>query len=524
MIIMDGIGIGKNDESNAVFTARTPVLDRSTTIPLKTTLITHGSSVGLPSDNDMGNSEVGHNALGAGRIFDQGSKLVKKSIESGTLFKTDLWKKIIDKGKNGRTVHFIGLLSDGNVHSHIDHLLALLNECAAQDVRNVRIHTLTDGRDVGGRSAPEYLNKTEALLSTISDSNGFDYKIASGGGRMKVTMDRYKADWDIVKCGWDTHVRGIGRQFKSALEAIETLYSEDSEVIDQFLDPFVVVSDEGEPVGKIVDGDVVIFFNFRGDRAIEISQAFEDPDFNEFDRVANPDVFYAGMLEYDGGLHIPKNYLVSPPHIDRSISEYLCAERVTSFAISETQKYGHVTYLWNGNKSGYVNESLETYVEIPSDKIQFDKAPKMKAYEITEKTIELLESEKYRFGRVNFPNGDMVGHTGVFDAAVSAVEAVDECVGRLLVTIEKLKGVALVTADHGNSDQMFKIVHDEKVVITSHSLNPVWLFIHDPLYSGEYRMADFKKRGLTNITGTILNLLGYENVEDYDRPLIDFDE
>ncbi len=523
MIIMDGVGIGKKDESDAVFTARTPVLDWLATTPLKTTLKTHGTSVGLLSEDDMGNSEVGHNALGAGRIFDQGAKLVKKSIESGILIRTDLWKKIIDKGKQGRTVHFIGLLSDGNVHSHIDHLLALLKECAAQDVRNVRIHTLTDGRDVGGRSAPDYLKKTEALLSMISNSNGFDYKIASGGGRMKVTMDRYKADWDIVKCGWDAHVRGVGRQFKSALEAVETLYSEDSEVIDQFLDPFVVVSDEGEPVGKIVDGDVVIFFNFRGDRAIEISQAFEDPEFHEFDKVVSPDVFYAGMLEYDGDLHIPKNYLVPPPHIDRSVSEYLCAEKVTSFAISETQKYGHVTYFWNGNKSGYVNESLETYVEIPSDKIQFDKAPKMKAYEITDKTIELLESEQYRFGRVNFPNGDMVGHTGVFDAAVSAVESVDECVGRLLETIEKLKGVAIVTADHGNSDQMFKIVKGEKMIITSHSLNPVWFFIHDPLYDGEFRMADFEKRGLTNVTGTILNLLGYENVEDYDRPLIEFD-
>ena len=520
VIIMDGIGIGKNDDSNAVFLAKTPTLDQLSTIELKTKLKAHGPAVGLPSDDDMGNSEVGHNALGAGRIFEQGAKLVNKAIATGKIYQTEIWKKIASLGLSGGTVHFIGLLSDGNVHSHIDHLFALIQECARTGINRVRLHPLLDGRDVGERSAPQYLVPTEKLLTNISNEKGFDYKIASGGGRMYVTMDRYKADWNIVKRGWDTHVLGIGRKFRSASEAVQTMYDEDQKVNDQFLGPFVIVDDAGEPVGKIRDGDAVIFFNFRGDRAIEISTAFENPHFTEFDRVNVPNVFYAGMLEYDGDLHIPKHYLVPPPHIDRTVGEYLCAEKVTSFAISETQKFGHVTYFWNGNRSGYIDEKLEKYVEIPSDRIQFDQAPKMKAYEITEKTIELLTSGRYRWGRVNFANGDMVGHTGVMEATITAVETVDECVGKLLNVIEQLKGIAVVTADHGNADEMFTFVKGVKMIKTAHTLNPVPFYIYDPLYKGEYVMADIEKPGLANVTGTLLNLLGFENVEDYEKPLI----
>lgn len=521
LIIMDGIGIGKNDDSNAVYLAKTPTLDRLMLISSKTQLKAHGTAVGLPSDIDMGNSEVGHNALGAGRVFDQGAKLVNKSIESGEIFSTGTWREIIGRGKNGGTIHFIGLLSDGNVHSHIDQLFALINKCADSGVKSVRLHTLLDGRDVGERTALSYMKPTEELLHKISSEKNFDYKIASGGGRMKVTMDRYKADWDIVKKGWDAHVHGIGRQFRSASEAIRTFYDEDPNVNDQLLDSFVIVSEDGKPVGQIKDGDAVVFFNFRGDRAIEISQAFEEPDFNEFDRGNVPQVLYAGMLEYDGDLHIPKRYLVQPPNIDRTISEYLCAEKVTSFAISETQKFGHVTYFWNGNRSGYIDKSLETYVEIPSDKIEFDKAPKMKAHEITEKTIELLREGTYRFGRLNFANGDMVGHTGVMEAAITAVETVDECVGKLLEVIERLHGVAIVTADHGNSDEMFTIVKGKKLIRTAHTLNPVPFFIYDPHFQGEYKMASDANPALSNAAGTILNLLGFENVEDYDQSLIE---
>ncbi len=519
---MDGVGLGKEYEGNAVFKAKTPVLDKLFQSPLFTKLKAHGPAVGLPSDDDMGNSEVGHNALGAGRIFIQGAKLVNKSIESGDIYKSDVWKNVIKSGKNGGTVHFLGLLSDGNVHSHIKHLFALINKCAEEGIKEVRIHTLLDGRDVPGRTALDYIKPTVELLDKISNENGFDYKIASGGGRMKVTMDRYNADWEIVKRGWDAHVRGIGRKFSSAEEAVKTMYAEDEKMIDQYLDPFVIVDSGNNPVGKIKDSDAVVFFNFRGDRAIEISKAFENKSFDKFNRVEFPNVYYTGMMEYDGDTHIPKNYLVQPPVIDRSISEYLCAEGITSFAISETQKFGHVTYFWNGNKSGYVNKELESYIEIPSDKIEFDKAPQMKAHEIAEKSKELLKSGKYKFGRLNFANGDMVGHTGNLEAAIVAVETTDKYVGELLEVIDELNGIALVTADHGNSDEMFTVKDGKKTPKTSHTLNPVPFIIYDPGYNGEYKMAGIKNPGLTNIASTILNLLGYKKVEDYDESLISF--
>lgn len=520
LVIMDGVGFGKNDESDGVYLAKTPNLDKLLQLPNQTRLKAHGTAVGLPTDDDMGNSEVGHNALGAGRVFAQGAKLVNKSIENGKIFKTENWNKIIEQSKSGGTVHFIGLLSDGNVHSHIKQLFTLINKCAEEGVSKLRLHALLDGRDVPGRSAPNYIKPTEELFNKISAEKGYDYNFGSGGGRMITTMDRYDADWDIVKRGWEAHVLGIGRKFKSAGEAIDTYYAE-SDKIDQYLDPFVIVDNNEKPIGTIEDGDAVVMFNFRGDRAIEISKAFEEDNFTKFNRVRVPKVFYVGMMEYDGDLHIPKNYLVKPPQIDRSISEYMCAEGINTFAISETQKFGHVTYFWNGNKSGYVCEDQEIYIEIPSDKIEFDKAPRMKADEITEKTIELLRSGKFQFGRINYPNGDMVGHTGVVDAVIKAVEAVDEGLGKLLPVIDELGGIALITADHGNADEMFTEKNGVRTPKTSHTLNPVPFIIYDPNFNGEYKMAEIDTPGLTNIAGTILNLLGYENIEDYDQSLID---
>jgi len=526
LIIMDGVGIGKNDESNALYVAKVPCLNELFKSPLYTTLQAHGTAVGLPSDEDMGNSEVGHNALGAGRVFAQGAKLVNAAIENGSIFKTPIWKDLVLRGTRdeGRgTFHFIGLLSDGNVHSHIDQLLAMVNELAKEGVKRVRVHALLDGRDVPAKSALTYLKKTDEALRKINDEKGYDYRIASGGGRMITTMDRYNADWSVVKRGWDTHVLGKGRQFSNAEEAVETYYKEDPKMTDQYMAPFVVAED-GEPVGKIMDGDSVVFFNFRGDRAIEISRAFDEKGFKEFDREYCPDVLYAGMMEYDGDTHIPKHYLVSPPEIDRTVSEYLCSTGIRMFAISETQKFGHVTYFWNGNKSGYVCPEREEYFEIPSDKIQFDKAPKMKALEITDKVVELLDGKKFGFGRLNFANGDMVGHTAVVDAVVTAIETVDSCVARLLDDIKKLEGIAIVTADHGNCDEMFTVNKKtgKKEAKTAHTLNPVPFVIVDPGYKGEYKMRELEKRGLSNVASTILNLLGYEKPDEYDPSLIEF--
>ena len=522
LIIMDGVGLGKADETNAAYLADTPNLDKLFKSDLYTQLRAHGTAVGLPSDDDMGNSEVGHNAMGAGRVFDQGARLVNAALKTGRIFQSEAWDNIIQRSQKGGTVHFIGLLSDGNVHSHIEQLFIMIDKCAELNFKKVRIHPLLDGRDLGERTALDYIIPTEEKLKNISESKGLDYAIASGGGRMKVTMDRYNSDWNIVKRGWEAHVLGEGRKFPSASEAVKTFYAEDPKATDQYLPAFVITDDSGKPVGAIHDGDAVIFFNFRGDRAIEISRAFTEKDFTEFDRGPLPDIFYAGMMEYDGDAHIPPHFLVQPPAIDRVISEYLCAEKVKTFAVSETQKFGHVTYFWNGNRSGYIDESLEKYVEIPSDRIEFDRAPQMKAKEITEAVIDLLKSGNYKFGRTNFPNGDMVGHTGMMEAAIIAVQTVDKCVGELLDVIRETGGIAVITADHGNADEMFTIdKKGAKSVKTAHSLNLVPFIIYDPLYQGEYRMADLKEKGLSNIAATLLNLLGYEKPKDYDPSLIE---
>jgi len=523
LVIMDGVGLGKNDDSDGVFLAKTPCLDELMKSKLYTKLKAHGTAVGMPSDDDMGNSEVGHNALGAGRVFDQGAKLAQRSIESGTIFESDTWKALVERVRSENKIfHFIGLLSDGNVHSHIDQLLALVRRCAEEGVRRVCLHVLLDGRDVYEKSSLSYIEKTENLLKEINGTHkNYDYRIASGGGRMVTTMDRYNADWSIVERGWKAHVLGRGRRFTSAKEAIETYYKEDPKITDQYLDSFVI-EDDGSPVGTIEDGDSVVFINFRGDRAIELSMAFEKQDFDKFDRVRTPDVLFAGMMEYDGDLHIPKHYLVSPPQIEGPVGAYMCANGISTFAISETQKYGHVTYFWNGNKSGYLDEKLETYVEIPSDKIRFDQAPKMKASEITDKTIELLKSGKYKFGRLNYPNGDMVGHTGITEAIIISVEAVDEGVAKLLGVIRELNGIAVVLADHGNADEMFTVKNGKKQVSTAHSLNPVPCIIVDSGYKQEYEMANVPGQGLANVAATLLNLLGFEAPKEYAPSLIRF--
>ncbi|MGI9614445.1 MAG: 2,3-bisphosphoglycerate-independent phosphoglycerate mutase [Acidimicrobiales bacterium] len=520
VVVADGVGVAPPAASNAVHLAHTPTLDALTSSALSTELAAHGTAVGLPSDDDMGNSEVGHNAIGAGRVFAQGAKLVNRALDDGTIFETDVWRETLERVRGGGTLHLLGLHSDGNVHSHTEHLYRLLEQAAVEGVPRARVHLLLDGRDTPARSALDYIEETERVLTSLGERFGVDYRIASGGGRMTITMDRYGADWDMVERGYACHTHGVGRQFGSAAEAVETMYAE-SDDGDQYLDPFVIADPEtGDPVGRMADGDAVIMFNFRGDRAIEISQAYEDDDFVAFDRANRPDVLYAGMLQYDGDALVPKRYLVDPPAIDRTMGEYLCAEGVPSFAVSETQKFGHVTYFWNGNRSGYIDETLETYVEIPSDNIEFNKTPGMKAREITDATIELLRSGRYRFGRINLANGDMVGHTGVLDATTEAMEAIDECMERLLRVIDELDGILIYTADHGNADIMFTESADgTRSPVTSHTLSPVPFVIHDPNYAGEYELSPPEGAGLANIAATVFTLLGFAPPEDYERGL-----
>jgi 2,3-bisphosphoglycerate-independent phosphoglycerate mutase len=521
LVIADGVGIAPPGPANAVTKADTPTLDALSSRGLFTQIRAHGTAVGLPDDSDMGNSEVGHNAMGAGRIFEQGASLVENALATGALFESALWQQIVDRGTSGGTLHFIGLHSDGNVHSHVSHLYRLAERAAREGVSRSRFHLLLDGRDVQARSALTYLQATGTTLTAINDRYNADYQIASGGGRMTITMDRYEADWDMVKRGYDCHVHGIGRPFPSAVEAVETMYRESPDRGDQYLDAFVITDANGSPAGRILDGDAVVFFNFRGDRAIEISLAFEESEFEMFDRGKAPDVLYAGMLQYDGDLEVPRNYLVSPPSIDNTVGEYLCAAGIPSFAISETQKYGHVTYFWNGNRSGYIDEELETYIEIPSDNIEFDQAPVMKAVEITDKTIDLLLSGQYRFGRLNFANGDMVGHTGNIDAAVEAMEAVDRSLARLLEVVEELGGILIYTADHGNVEVMYTEKDGSRMPKTSHTLNPVPLAIIDASGDDAYRLADVPDAGLGNIAATLLNLLGFEAPDGYLPSLIE---
>jgi 2,3-bisphosphoglycerate-independent phosphoglycerate mutase len=523
VVVMDGVGIGRQDESDAVYLARTPTLDRLFATCPHTRLRAHGPAVGLPSWDDMGNSEVGHNAIGAGRVFDQGAKLVNREMATGGIYQTPLWEQIVQGCRTGGALHLIGLLSDGNVHSHIDHLFSMIRKAAEMGVKRLRVHPLLDGRDVGATSALEYVEPLEEMLSGLCRDQGLDYGIASGGGRMITTMDRYQADWTVVERGWQAHVLGESpNRFRTASEAVRSIREREPGVTDQYMPSFVIVDGEDRPVGPILDGDAVVFFNFRGDRAIEISRAFEEDDFRAFDRKRRPKVLYAGMMEYDGDLKIPKKYLVNPPAIDRTLGEYLAASDITQFALSETQKYGHVTYFWNGNRSGYIDESRELYVEIPSDKVPFDQRPWMKAAEIADETMRLLKTGEYRLGRINFANGDMVGHTGNLDAAVLAVEAVDISLKRVLETVEQTGGIALVTADHGNSDEMFTVKNGERIVKTAHTLNPVPLIIYDPGYSGEYNLrSDMQEAGLSNIAATVCRLLGREAPEDFDPSLVD---
>jgi len=526
-IVMDGVGYSANKEGNAVEKAYTPTLDKLFEKYPHTFLKAHGTAVGLPSDDDMGNSEVGHNAIGAGKVYSQGAKLVNESIESGDMYKATGWREIIGNVLNkNSTLHFLGLFSDGNVHSHINHLKAMIKQAKAEGVKKVRIHILLDGRDVGETSALDYVLPFEAFLSDLRDAS-FDVKIASGGGRMNITMDRYEADWSMVERGWNTHVCGIGRQFKSAEEAITT-YRNELKVIDQDL-PAFVIAENGEPVGKIATGDSVIFYNFRGDRAQEISRAFENKDLKKFKREYFPEVCYAGMLQYDGDLHIPSRFLVNPPSIKNTMGELLANLGKKQLAIAETQKFGHVTYFWNGNKNGKFNEKLETYIEVSSDVVPFEQRPWMKAAEVTDKLIEQLENGKYDYVRVNFANGDMVGHTGNLLAAQVAVETVDLCLARLLPVIDKLGGMAIITADHGNADEMFEMKKGQVAynkdgtpkAKTSHTLNPVPCFFYDNTYNaGKYKIKE-GSFGLSNIAASVALLMNVEKPVQWDESIIE---
>ncbi|KAF8397068.1 hypothetical protein HHK36_018706 [Tetracentron sinense] len=555
MVVLDGWGEANPDKYNCIHVAETPTMDSlKKDAPEKWRLVrAHGTAVGLPTEDDMGNSEVGHNALGAGRIFAQGAKLVDFALASGKIYGGEGFSYIKECFDTG-TLHLIGLLSDGGVHSRLDQLQLLLKGASENGAKRIRVHVLTDGRDVLDGSSVGFAETLENDLSKLRE-RGIDAQIASGGGRMYVTMDRYEVvtqtilacsllqnDWDVVKRGWDAQVLGEAPyKFRNGVEAIKKL-REDTKASDQYLPPFVIVDECGKAVGPIVDGDAVVTLNFRADRMVMIAKALEYEDFDKFDRVRFPKIHYAGMLQYDGELKLPNHYLVSPPEIERTSGEYLVHNGVCTFACSETVKFGHVTFFWNGNRSGYFNSEMEEYVEIPSDSgITFNVEPKMKALEIAEKARDAILSRKFHQVRVNLPNSDMVGHTGDIEATVVACKAADEAVKTdsydlmkaliILDAIEQVGGIYVVTADHGNAEDMVKrnktgqplLDKNGKIqILTSHTLQPVPIAIGGPgLAPGVRYRTDVPDGGLANVAATVMNLHGFEAPSDYEPTLIE---
>eukprot|EP00850_Spirogloea_muscicola_P014523 SM000105S13868 [mRNA] locus=s105:140737:143913:- [translate_table: standard] len=562
VIVLDGWGEQIHDQYNATFVAPTPTMDalKQAAPKLWRTVRAHGPAVGLPKEDDMGNSEVGHNALGAGRIFEQGAGLVDNALTTKKLFSGEGFKWLTDCFEKG-TLHLIGLLSDGGVHSRYDQLqegfdtiLSLSNlwsfgEEADQDVswmeqmllkgsaengaKRIRVHFLTDGRDVQDGSSLGFVEQLEKDLEELR-SGGTDAQIASGGGRMYVTMDRYENDWNVVKRGWEAQVLGEApNKFTSAVEALKKLKEADPKVNDQYYPPFVIVDNDGKAVGPIVDGDAVVTFNYRADRMVMLAKALQFEDFDHFDRVRFPKIRYAGMMQYDGELKLPNKFLVSPPEIARTSGEYLAHNGVRTYACSETVKFGHVTFFWNGNRSGYFNQDYETYFEIPSDSdIKFNEKPLMKALEIAKKAKEALQSGKYDHVRVNFPNPDMVGHTGDLEATIEACGVVDKAIKVILDAVEEVGGIFLLTADHGNAEDMVKRhpktgepLKDKAgklQILTAHTCAPVPLAIGGPGLHPDVRLrTDLSEAGLANVAATFINLLGFEAPEDYEPTMIE---
>ncbi len=521
--IMDGVGRGPGDAGDAVHLAHTPNLDALWASAGTRSLRAHGLAVGLPSDDDMGNSEVGHNALGAGRVVRQGAALVQDAFASGALFLGEAWRWVSERPATDatRTLHLCGLLSDGNVHAHIDHVLALIDGAARAGVMRLRVHALADGRDVADPSFERYLIALDGHLQP-HQAAGRDYQLASGGGRMLVTMDRYEADWSIVARGWQAHVQGAAPGFPSWRAALQHLRAQPGGQSDQSLAAFCIHDQQGQAVGPVGAGDSFIFWNFRGDRAIELTRAFEDgADFTGFQRDLPADVRFAGMMQYDGDLHLPRHFLVAPPAIDRTLGAYLVAAGKRSLAVSETQKFGHVTYFWNGNRSEPLDRDLDVWVEVPSDRISFDRAPAMRAKEITDVAIHALnEAAPPDLIRLNWANGDMVGHTGNLAATIAAMEVVDQEVGRLVAAVQAAGGVLLLTADHGNADDMWLRRADGLPVRrgdgtpqprTSHTLAPVPFTLLDSRVPPPWQLRDdLPEAGLANVAATVLTLLGYE--------------
>lgn len=526
-IILDGYGLGKEDHTDAIFQASTPFMDKLRANYANTELATHGFHVGLPGETDLGGSEVGHLTIGAGTIIPQGPTMITNAIQDGSFFKQPVLQAAIEEGKKG-ALHLIGLLSDGNVHSHISHFIAVIEEAARQGVEKCYVHALLDGRDVGIQTADEYVEQVEEAFQKVKAAHpDWDYAFASAGGREVITMDRDK-NWAKMELGWKTHVEGkSGEVFDSMKEAIDHFRAEISGLVDQDCTPFNIKNDKGE-IPVIKDGDSVISMNFRADRASQFAQMMTDDNFDGFPIENKPKIYFAGMMIYDEDSNLPENKIMGSPVVELPFGKRMNNLGLNQFRLAETQKYAHVTFFFNG---GYRNPLLpekEEYFLIDSDKIpSFADAPNMKAPEIAEKAEELILSKKYDYGLINIANADMVGHTGDFKAAVQAVETTDKALQRICEAVEAVNGIALITADHGNADTM--IVTNKKTqkeeVSTKHTINLVPCVLFDPEYKeGDYQLKECKEGeelNLAMIAATNHILLGLEVPEDLNPPLFE---
>lgn len=489
LMVMDGVGLNDEEKGNAFKMANTPNLDRLIAKYPNTHIATSGMAVGLP-EGQMGNSEVGHTNIGAGRIVYQELTRITKEIEDGNFYNNEEFLNAIKNVKeNNSSLHLMGLVSDGGVHSHNSHLYALLELAKRNNVENVYIHAFLDGRDTPPTSAIEYIKELEEKINEIGVG-----KIATIAGRY-YAMDRDKR-WEREKMAYDAIVNGVGNKFKTAQKAIENSY--EAQEFDEFVKPIVITNDDGVAIGKLQDKDSAIFFNFRPDRARQITRIITEPDFNEFEKVDMPNIYFVTMTEYDETLnHVHIAY--KPQVLKNTLGEVLSTRGYTQLRCAETEKYAHVTFFFNGGEEKVFNG--EDRILVPSPKVAtYDLKPEMSAYEVTDKIVEAIDSKKYDVIIMNYANGDMVGHTGFIDKAIEAVEALDTCVGKVISKIEEVDGEALITADHGNCELMLDLKTGEP--ITSHSTFDV------PLIVVSNRVKSLKKGRLCDLAPTLLELMG----------------
>ena len=495
LMILDGFGDNPNKDGNAIKLANTPNIDKLMKKYPNTDIYTSGKYVGLP-DGQMGNSEVGHTNIGAGRIVYQELTRITKSIEDGDFFSNqELIAAIENCKKNNSKLHILGLVSDGGVHSHIRHLYGLLELAKRRDFEDVYVHCFLDGRDTPPASAEGYIIKLQEKMQ----EKGIG-KIASISGRF-YSMDRDKRWQRVQKC-YDALVKGEGLKANSAVKAIEDSYQK--EVFDEFVEPTVICNGE-EPIAKIEENDSVIFFNFRPDRAREITRAIVDKEFNEFE-TKKMNVYFVCFTNYDETM--PNVHIAFKKEtLHNTFGEVVSKAGLTQLRIAETEKYAHVTFFFNGGEEKqYPGEDR---ILVPSPKVEtYDQKPEMSAYEVTDKVVEALENDKYDAVILNFANTDMVGHTGSLEAAIKAVEAVDECVGRIVKVIEEKKGNLLITADHGNAEQMIDYKTGEPH--TAHTTNPVPIILITD--NPNYKLKENGK--LADLAPTMLDLMGLEKPEE----------